>query len=111
MSKERAQRREQREREAAARAAERAAAERRRERRSALVAPVLAPFRRVRLALTTGRQSGALAERRRKRTTLIIAVLLFLQVLVWIVRPDWQARLAAAIIALLAFPVVAALSL
>ncbi|MGO4256277.1 hypothetical protein [Marmoricola sp. RAF53] len=115
MSKERARRREAREREVAVRAAERAAQkaaqQRRRARRDALLAPVVTPFRRLRLALTTGRQSGALAERRRKRTTLLIAALLFLQVLVWIIRPDWEARLAAALVALLAFPVVAALVL
>ena len=107
MSKERARRREAREREAAARAAARAVeaerAERKRARKAAL--------RKRLLPLTTGRQTGVLAQRRRTRLNLVIASLLFVQVIVWIVRPDWQARLAALLIAALAFPVIAAFTL
>lgn len=107
MSKERARRREEREREAAirraaqVRAAERAA--RQRARRDAL--------RRRMLPLTTGRQTGVLARRRRTRLNLVLAALLFAQVVVWVVRPDWQARLAALLVAALAFPVIAAFTL
>ena len=107
MSKERARRREAREREAAVRAADvrrqaqRAA--RRRDRKAAL--------RRRLVPWTTGRQTGVLARRRRARLNLVVASLLFVQVVVWFVRPDWQARLAALLIAALAFPVIAAFTL
>jgi hypothetical protein len=111
VSKERARRREQREREAAERSAALAAARRRVERRRALVAPVTGPWRRIRLALTTGQQTGPLAQRRRTRIRLIVAVLFFAQVVVWVLRPDWQARLAALVFALFAFPVVAVFAL
>ena len=107
MSKERARRREVRERDAAIRSAARAAeaerAARRRTRKAAL--------RRRLLPLTTGRQTGVLARRRRTRLSLIFAALVFVQVVVWVVRPDWQARLAALVIAALAFPVIAAFTL
>jgi hypothetical protein len=111
MSKERARRREERQRQAAAREAARAAEARRAERRQALVAPIAGPVRRARLALTTGRQSGVLAERKRNRVRLVTTALVLIQVLVWVFRDDWQARLAALVIALLAFPVIAAFTL
>ena len=107
MSKERARRREAREREAASRhAAHQRATERiaRRRRRRELL-------RRWLLPLTTGRQTGVLARRRRTRLNLVVAALLFAQVVVWVVRPDWQARLAALLVAALAFPVIAAFTL
>jgi hypothetical protein len=107
MSKERARRRETREREAALRSAARAAeaerAARRRARRKALE-------RRL-LPLRTGRQTGVLARRRRTRLNLVLLSLLFVQVVVWVVRPDWQARLTAFVVAALAFPVIAAFTL
>jgi len=107
VSKERARRREAREREAASRhAAHQRATERiaRRRRRRELL-------RRWLLPLTTGRQTGVLARRRRTRLNLVVAALLFAQVVVWVVRPDWQARLAALLVAALAFPVIAAFTL
>jgi len=107
VSKERARRREAREREAASRhAAHQRATERiaRRRRRRELL-------RRWLLPLTTGRQTGVLARRRRTRLNLVVAALLFAQVVVWVVRPDWQARLAALLVAALAFPVLAAFTL
>jgi Flp pilus assembly protein TadB len=107
MSKERARRREARQREAAIRTAARAAeaerAARRRARRNAL--------RKRLVPLTTGRQTGVLARRRRTRLNLVLVSLLFLQVVVWVVRPDWQARLAALLVAALVFPVIAAFTL
>jgi Flp pilus assembly protein TadB len=107
VSKERARRREARERDAAARAAARAAQvereARRRARRNAL--------RKRLIPLTTGRQTGVLAQRRRTRLNLVLASLLLVQVVVWVVRPDWQARLAALILAALAFPVLVAFTL
>lgn len=111
MSKERARRREQREREAAARAAAREAAERRADRRRAFTEPVLGPLRRLRTSLTTGRQTGALAERRRMRIRLILAALFFVQLVVWVVRPDWEARLGAFVVALFVFPLALAFAL
>jgi hypothetical protein len=72
---------------------------------------VLTPLRRLRLALSTGRPTGILAERRRTRMRLLITALLLVQVLVWILRPDWQARLGAAVLALFCFPVIAAFTL
>ena len=39
---------------------------------------------------------GALAARRRREVAVTIAILLALNLLVWIVRPDWESRLAAA---------------
>jgi len=107
VSKERARRREAREREAAIRRAAQVRANeratRQRARRDAL-------HRRL-LPLTTGRQTGVLARRRRTRLNLLVAALVFLQVVVWVVRPDWQARLAALLVAALAFPVLAAFTL
>ena len=107
MSKERARRREEREREAAIRTAARAAEAERAARRRALKASL----RRRLVPLTTGRQTGVLARRRRTRLNVVVLVLLALQVLVWVVRPDWQARLAALLVAALAFPVIAAFTL
>jgi Flp pilus assembly protein TadB len=107
MSKERARRREARQREAAIRTAARAAeAERdaRRRARKAGLRKRLAPF-------TTGRQSGVLARRRRTRLNLVLATLLFVQVVVWVVRPDWQSRLVALLVAALALPVILAFTL
>jgi hypothetical protein len=85
MSKERARRREARQREAAIRRAA-----------------------QVRAAERAARQR---ARRRRTRLNLVVAALLFTQVVVWVVRPDWQARLAALLVAALAFPVIAAFTL
>jgi Flp pilus assembly protein TadB len=107
MSKERARRREAREQEAAARAAAQSV---RRERDARRRARKAALQRRL-VPLTTGRQTGVLARRRRTRLNLVLATLLFVQVVVWVVRPDWQARLTALILAALAFPVIAAFTL
>lgn len=112
MSKERAQRRAAREHEAALKAAARAAEAERRERRAARAKAVrrattdrLPGFRPV------GRDTGILARRRRIQRGLLVALLLALNVLVWIVRPDWEARLAALIVSVLAAPVLATLLL
>jgi Flp pilus assembly protein TadB len=107
VSKERARRREAREAEAATRRAEHERRTRRDARRRARRNAV-----RKRLApLTTGRQTGVLAQRRRARLNVILAFLLLVQVVVWVVRPDWQARLTALLVAALAFPVLAAFTL
>ena len=111
MSKERAQRREAREQEAAAREARRAVVverEARRRARRTSVRRLLGPLRPGR---PNGRPTGVLEARRRTRMNLIFASLLLIQVVVWIARPDWQARLAALVVAILAFPVIAAFAL
>jgi hypothetical protein len=107
VSKERARRREAREREAAVRRAAQARVTERTARRRARKAA----WRRRLVPFTTGRQTGVLARRRRTRLNLVVASLLFLQVVVWVVRPDWQARLAALVVAALAFPVIAVFTL
>jgi hypothetical protein len=107
VSKERARRREARQREAAVRSAARVAEAERAARKRARQAAL----RKRLLPFTTGRQTGVLAQRRRTRLQLVLATLLFLQVVVWIVRPDWQARLAALLVAALAFPVIALFTL
>ena len=48
---------------------------------------------------------GTLAARRRREVAATIAVLVALNLLVWIVRPDWEARLGAAVVSLLVAPV------
>ena len=112
MSKERAQRRAVREHEAALKAAARAAEAERRERRAVRAKAVrrvttdrLPGFRPV------GRDTGTLARRRRIQRGLLLAVLVALNVLVWVVRPDWPARAAALIVSVLATPVLVTLLL
>jgi hypothetical protein len=100
VSKERAQRRAEREREAAQRAAARAAEAARAERRAAR-----------RRALTRwlptqhSRQSGVLAQRRRREAGATVAMVLGINVLVWVFLDDWAARAMSAVVSLLAAPV------
>ena len=91
MSKERARRRAAREHEAALRSAARAA-------EAGASGAHGRPAPAVRAAATTGRlprlprpaaRPGTLARRRRVQTSLVLAVLVALNVLVWVVRPDW----------------------
>jgi hypothetical protein len=105
MSRERAVRRAEREREAGLRTAARAAEKERAERRAA---------RRRRLTgwvpVRPSGPTGILAERRKARLRGLVAVLVLVQVLVWIFRDDWPARLAALVVCLLLFPLLAALT-
>jgi Flp pilus assembly protein TadB len=100
MSKERARRRAEREHEAALKAAARQReVERRagaRARRQSLTGWVPRPRR----------TPGVLAARRRAELTATIGLLLLLNVLVWLVRPDWAARLMALVVSAVVFPVV-----
>lgn len=110
MSKERTRRRAAREHEAAIRASARAAQAERRERLAARSRAV----RRVttgRLPRRTvvGRPTGSLARRRRTRTSALLAVLVAINVVVWILSPDWALRLAALVVSVLAAPVLATL--
>jgi hypothetical protein len=105
VSKERARRRAVREHEAAIKAAARAAEAERRERRAAR-ARTLRRHTTDRLPRgAVGRQTGSLARRRRVETSLLLATLAFLNLVVWLVRPDWRARLAALVVTVLAAPV------
>jgi len=100
VSKERALRRAEREREAAIRAAARAREEERRQRalarRRALTGWL--PQRR--------RAPGLLAQRRRREVTITVCLLLAVNVLVWVVRPEWGLRVLAAMVSLLVAPVI-----
>jgi hypothetical protein len=100
MSKERAQRRAEREREAAVVAAARAAETERKERRDARLRAITSRVPRRR-----SRPSGILAQRRRRQTGATIAMLLALNLLVWIFLSDWAISLAALVVSLLAAPV------
>lgn len=100
MSKERARRREEREREAAVRTAARAREAERRERRRARTRVLSAwvPARH-------SRQTGVLAERRRRQTGVTLALLVALNVLVWVFVPDLGVRAMVLVVSLLAGPV------
>jgi hypothetical protein len=112
VSKERARRRAAREHEAALKAAARAADQERRERRAARAKAVRrATTDRLPGLRPVGRDTGVLARRRRIQRGLLLALLVALNLLVWIVRPDWQARLAAVVVSVLAAPVLAVLLL
>ena len=105
MSKERAQRRAAREHEAALRTAARASEQERKERQAVRKRAVKAVTTdRVRFA-KVGRDTGELARKRRVHNTMLVVVLVCLNILVWVVRPDWEARLAALVVSVLAFPV------
>jgi hypothetical protein len=99
MSKERAQRRAAREREAAVRAAAREREAERRARSAARKRALTGWLPRSRLV------PGELAARRRRETTVAVAILAALNVLVWIVRPDWESRFGAVVVSVLVFPV------
>ena len=110
MSKERAKRRAAREHEAALKAAARAAESERRERRDARRRAIQrATTGRLPRLTPVGRPTGTLAHRRRVQTSLLLAMLLAVNVLVWVVRPDWPARLGALVVTVLAFPVLSTL--
>jgi Flp pilus assembly protein TadB len=100
MSKERAQRRAERERTVAlaAEARQREAARRARSlaRRRALTGWVPRPHLRP----------GIIAARRRAELGATIGLLLMVNLLVWLVRDDWAARLGALVVSAVVFPVV-----
>ena len=99
MSKERAQRRAEREREAAVKAAARARETERRARSAARKKSLTGWLPRPHL------MPGTLAARRRREVAVTVAILFAVNVLVWIIRPDWEARLAVAAVSLLVAPV------
>lgn len=105
MSKERARKRAEREREAAIKQAARAAEAERRERQSARREAVRRAGRKVGIGRTTGRPDSILARRRRNQHWMVLALLAVLLVAGWVLRPDWPARLAFLVVAVLAYPV------
>ena len=110
MSKERARRRAAREHEAALKASARAAEQERRERRAARAGAVKrVTTDRLPRVTRTRRPTGTLARRRRIQRSLVLALLVALNVVVWIVRPDWATRFAALIVSVLAAPVLVTL--
>ena len=100
MSKERARRREEREREAAIVRAARARQAERRERRTARTRALtgLVPQRH-------SRQTGILAARRRRQVGLTVALVIALNVLVWVFVPGWPTRTMVLCVSLLGTPV------
>jgi hypothetical protein len=112
MSKERARRRAAREHEAALKASARAAEAERRERRATRARAVQrATTGRLPRRTPVGRPTGTLARRRRTQTSLLLALLVAVNILVWFVRPDWTSRLGALVVTVLAAPVLATLLL
>jgi hypothetical protein len=49
---------------------------------------------------------GVLAARRRTELLAAVGLLVLLNLLVWIVRPDWAARVGALVVSIVVFPVV-----
>lgn len=100
MSKERARRRAEREREAARKAAARQKEAEHRARVQARKRALTGWIPRI------NRTPGVLAARRRTEMLGAVGLLLLLNLLVWLLRPDWAARLGALVISLVVFPVV-----
>ena len=101
MSKERAQRRAEREREVAIQAAARAAEAERKERKEARKRALTKWLPKQRRG-----PAGVIAERRRRQTSLLIAGVIVVNVLVWLASGDWAVRVLALLITLLVAPVV-----
>ena len=99
MSKERAQRRAERERESGGQGGRPRPSKERRARSAARKKALTGWLPRVNL------MPGTLAARRRREVAVTIAILVALNLLVWIVRPDWQARLGALVVSVLVVPV------
>ncbi len=100
VSKERARRRAERERAAAVLAAARAAEVERKKRRDARMRAVTA-----RLPQRPKRPTGLLAQRRRRQNGALLAVLVAVNLLVWVLARDWQLQFAAFVVSVLAAPV------
>ena len=105
MSKERARRREAREREAAIVAAARAAEAEKRERRDARKRALTSRSPRRR-----SRPTGVLAARKRRRLGVTVALVVALNVLVWVIFPGWPMRAMVLIVSLLVAPVLLAMA-
>ena len=100
MSKERARRRAERQREAEVRATNRQRDVERRARARARSQRLTGWVPRPRFT------PGVLAARRRAELLATVGLLGLLNLLVWLVRPDWAARVGALVVSLVVFPVV-----
>jgi hypothetical protein len=100
MSKERALRRAEREREAALKAAARQREQERRARARARKQSLTGWIPRAHLT------PGVVAARKRAELWATFGLLFLLNLLVWLVRPDWAARVGALVVSLVVFPVV-----
>ena len=105
MSKERARRREAREREAAIVAAARAAEAEKRERRDVRKRALASRSPRRR-----SRPTGVLAARKRRRLGVTVALVVAVNVLVWVIFPGWPMRAMVLIVSLLVAPVLLAMT-
>lgn len=111
MAKERARRRAEREAAAAAEREQREKQRRRREQRAAVAATVTEPADRVRGRLSrwwrrTFPPGDPLRKRRIRRALVLLAILVGVQVVVWIFVPEWSVRFFALLLSLLILPVV-----
>jgi Flp pilus assembly protein TadB len=104
VSKERARRRAEREREAAHKQSARAAEAERRERKAARRRALENAGHRIGLKAPK-RPGGTLARRRQRQHLVVVGLLVLLLVVGFAVRPDWPARLAFVVVAVLAYPV------
>jgi Flp pilus assembly protein TadB len=100
VSKERARRRAEREQQAAMKAAARQREAERRARARARRRTLTGWIPKARL------QPGLLAARRRAELAAALGLLFLLNMLVWLLRPDWAARLGALVVSAVVFPVV-----
>jgi Flp pilus assembly protein TadB len=100
VSKERARRRAERQHEAAMKAAARQRETERRARAQARRRALTGWIPQARF------QPGLLAARRRAELAATFGLLFLLNLLVWLLRPDWAARLGALVVSAVVFPVV-----
>jgi Flp pilus assembly protein TadB len=110
MSKERARRRAERAAAAEAERRKREAARKRADQRAAVVGTVTAPATTAQSRLTrwwrrTYPQGDPFARGRRRRTLVVVAILLVVNILVWILTPSWALRLSAMALSGLLAPV------
>ena len=108
MSRDRAQRRAARESAALAERERRARAARRRRHWSATLELIGRPVARFRAARTASTRS-VLRRRRTQENITLVAVLLGVNVLVWLVEASWGWRVSALVLSLMAWPVLAVL--
>jgi len=108
VSKDRARRRAAREAAALAEREQRSRAARRRRRWASIGAVLASPVTRIQASRRASVDS-ALARRRSKENGTLLAVLLGVNALVWLVEPSWGWRASAAVLSLMAWPVLAVL--
>ena len=83
----------------------RASEQERRERQAARAKTVRGAGARLGLVRSATHPSSSMATRRRRQHQATLLILLVLVALTFVVRPDWPARLAVLVVAVLAYPV------